>query len=77
MKVLLGIVGDEDGAQIRSLADWLRDDESVPTVATVEATPDPAEMGPVTDAIALVLQPHGADDRRRRSCRGMAWDPRT
>ncbi|WP_328665401.1 hypothetical protein OG905_00545 [Streptomyces sp. NBC_00322] len=59
MKVLLGIVGDEDGAQIRSLADWLRDDESVPTVATVEATPDPAEMGPVTDAIALVLQPAG------------------
>lgn len=59
MKVLLAVAGDEDGTQVRSLADWLRDDESVPAVTTVEATLGPDEMGPVTEAIALVLQPEG------------------
>jgi hypothetical protein len=59
VKVLLGLADDEDGAETRSLADWLRDDESVPTVATVKVAPNPSEMGPVTDTIELVLQPEG------------------
>ncbi|KOU15176.1 hypothetical protein ADK52_36150 [Streptomyces sp. WM6372] len=61
MIVRVGLIGDEAGDEVRRLEQWLRQDQDLGQV-TITALAAPAgegDMGPVTEALQLLLEPRG------------------
>ncbi|THA39788.1 hypothetical protein [Streptomyces sp. A1547] len=61
MIVQVGLIGDEAGDELRRLEQWLRQDQELRRVAiTAQAAPvEDGDMGPVTQALQLLLEPQG------------------
>ncbi|MER7466302.1 hypothetical protein [Streptomyces sp. NPDC097981] len=61
MDVRVGLAGDETGEELRRLEEWLRRDQELGGVTiTAQRAPDQGgEMGPVTEALHLLLEPRG------------------
>ncbi|MFD7630745.1 hypothetical protein ACFV7Q_32785 [Streptomyces sp. NPDC059851] len=61
MIVRVGLVGDEAGDELRRLERWLRADDDLGAVAIApeQAPVQDGDMGPVLDALQLVLEPQG------------------
>jgi hypothetical protein len=59
--VQVWLVGDESGSELRSLAQWLRDDEDMHGVRfkLKNAAMKPGDMGPTPELIQAVFQPQG------------------
>ncbi|MFE9633569.1 hypothetical protein [Streptomyces sp. NPDC006463] len=63
MEFEVRVESDPTGADIRSLADWLARDadvrEAKATVTVLESEQRPDEMGPLADAVQVLLEPDG------------------
>ncbi|MFE2478696.1 hypothetical protein [Streptomyces sp. NRRL F-2747] len=61
MDVRVGLVGDGTGEELRRLEQWLRQDQELRgvTVTALRAPDQGGEMGPVTEALHLLLEPQG------------------
>lgn len=61
MIVQVGLVGDEAGDELRRLEQWLRRDEGLRrvTITAQQAPAQSGDMGPVLEALQLLVEPQG------------------
>ncbi|MFI5979089.1 hypothetical protein [Streptomyces sp. NPDC051452] len=61
MIVQIGLIGDEAGDELRRLEQWLRGDEDLRKIEirNQNAPMESGDMGPVLDALQLLLEPQG------------------
>ena len=61
MIVQIALIGDEAGDELRRLEQWLRKDEDLRhiTIVAEQAPVENGDMGPVLDALQLMLEPQG------------------
>lgn len=59
--VQIGLIGDEAGDELRRLEQWLREDEDLRkvTITAQNAAMERGDMGPVLDALQVLLEPQG------------------